>query len=131
MSAHDPPCPAVLQGWGKKKGRVRRNWKRRWLVLSSAKLEYYERNEKKAVRFLKGAIPLDLVISVSRYDGNKKRKHCISMSTVQRVYFIALSNGEERELWLNTINQLLRSNESAPASSTASREEEFHDVSLA
>ena len=142
-------CAILVEGWVKKKGNVRRNWKRRWMILREDSIEYYEKNSEKVRNILKGSIPIDQVISISRFEGKKKMKYCMALKTVNRVYYISVATAEEQERWLTVVSQHLRQQQPAnlyPSPSGGSLEilpnsdkdggipnpekEEFHDISL-
>jgi len=99
-----PPPPFVSRGWLMKKGRKRRNWKRRYFVLSDdwSSISYYEdeRCLKERGRVNLGGARCDLGL-----DYVPKRAHVFAFTVRARddVYHLECSSEGERQRWLRTL----------------------------
>lgn len=99
-----PPPPFVSRGWLMKKGRKRRNWKRRYFVLSEdwSAISYYEdeRCLKERGRVHLGGARCDLGL-----DYVPKRAHVFAFTLRARddVYHLECSSEGERQRWLRTL----------------------------
>jgi len=87
-----------MQGYLKKKGGDRRNWKKRWFVLTTVELSYWV----KPNRSQKGSIQLEDVKSVQNAS-SKKHKRCFSVTTESREYMIVAESDEQRTAWMNAL----------------------------
>ena len=99
----------VLEGWIVKRGAVRKNWKRRYLTLSRSHLRYYARGEgalRKQWDVLKGQIPTEDIVELTRMDKFKKRDNCIAISVPSRTYFLTTATAAECDLWLSTLQRM-------------------------
>jgi len=124
-----PPPPFVSRGWLMKKGRKRRNWKRRYFVLSDdwSSISYYEdeRCLKERGRVNLGGARCDLGL-----DYVPKRAHVFAFTVRARddVYHLECSSEGERQRWLRTLKT---ASTSARDDARAEVEEERRQARLA
>jgi len=83
-----------------KKGQKRRNWKRRWFVLQSDGLYYYESQEMKD---LKGGIQFTMGAVTIVNDNSRACAFFVQLG--QRRLFIQAASTEEQEDWMKAISQ--------------------------
>jgi hypothetical protein len=92
----------VKSGYLYKRGEKRKNWKKRWFVLRSAKLYYYK-NEKEyqLLRFIDMA-EVHTIAAVEL----KKAEHCFGISTSKRQYYVRASTSKEMQQWVDALRDV-------------------------
>ena len=80
-------------GWMYKRGRIRRNWKRRWFVLEGHDL-VYRTQPKGGAR--KGALLLDYGTSILNFP---RRPHSFAIRTPKRELVCAADSEEDKRAW--------------------------------
>jgi len=92
----------IREGWLRKEGGKRHNWKRRWFTLGDTnQLTYYESPDKK---HHKGTIDLTKAKLLASH---KKQKHGFGIICPKRTWYLAAVDNTEREVWLSTLGELL------------------------
>jgi len=92
----------VREGWLIKEGGKRHNWKKRWFTLGNTKqLTYYETRKKDNH---KGTIDLT---KAKLLRSHKKQKHGFGIICPKRTWYLAAVDNTEREIWLNTLEDML------------------------
>jgi len=92
----------VREGWLRKEGGKRHNWKKRWFTLGDTnQLTYYESPDKK---HHKGTIDLTKAKLLASH---KKQKHGFGIICPKRTWYLAAVDNTEREVWLCTLGELL------------------------
>ncbi|MBW0505444.1 hypothetical protein O181_045159 [Austropuccinia psidii MF-1] len=100
LEAHYPnPATVVRGGFARlKQGRLKSLiWSQRWLVLREQTLAFHKSQTSKA----SALISLKKVSSVTR---SNLRLYCLELATKDKSYYLAFSNKEELDSWLNDIN---------------------------
>ena len=94
----------VQQGWLTKQGRIVKNWKRRYFVLSNDKLVYYADAERKQI---KGFLNLfqSTIASICHL---KDRQHLFCVITQNRELKIQAGSAESQEEWIQIINEVVK-----------------------
>ena len=89
----------ITQGILEKRGHVRRNWKRRWFVLTPGLLKYYTDSN---LRVLKGTCHITCESSVKIVRGSSSRdfRFTVSCGRTGTVYEISTTSEEERTAWV-------------------------------
>ena len=114
---------AIKEGFLTKQGKVRKNWKKRFFVLTAVNLQYYR---SRTVRSLPQS-PLDSLLSMFQ-DGKpagtipvkntsielvpKKecgKDLCLSISTSDRTFLIYADTSSELEDWMQHLERVQRS----------------------
>jgi len=90
---------AQKAGFLTKEGGAIRTWKRRWCVLKNGAL-HYSKNQNSGDL---GMINLTEAGEIAHTDLRKKRKHCFSIVTPFRTYFICAESEKEKELWVKEL----------------------------
>lgn len=92
----------VKSGYLYKRGEKRKNWKKRWFVLRSAKLYYYK-NEKEyqLLRF----IDMTEVHTIAPVE-LKKVEHCFGISTSKRQYYVRATTEKEMQSWVEALRDV-------------------------
>lgn len=92
----------VKSGYLYKRGEKRKNWKKRWFVLRSAKLYYYK-NEKEyqLLRFI-DMTEVHTIASVEL----KKVEHCFGISTSKRQYYVRATSAKEMTSWVDALRDV-------------------------
>jgi len=105
----------VRSGWLTKEGYKRKNWKRRWFVLSQdGKLSYYkEAAEAKPLKILNVA-----GIKVRKLD-HPTKAYCFELSLPKRVFLLCADNNEAVQLWVEDVSKVANS---SPLSSSGGLE---------
>eukprot|EP01117_Protostelium_nocturnum_P016148 TRINITY_DN6339_c0_g1_i1.p1 TRINITY_DN6339_c0_g1~~TRINITY_DN6339_c0_g1_i1.p1 ORF type:complete len:353 (+),score=151.78 TRINITY_DN6339_c0_g1_i1:81-1061(+) len=93
----------VKEGFLVKQGKVVKNWKTRWFVLTEASLNYYNNQEKK---HLKRSIPMTTIMSC-RVDPKLSTRFYIH--TKDRVFKCVTGDQGDRKDWAMKINKTLLS----------------------
>lgn len=91
-------------GYLYKKGAKRRNWKRRWFVLSGKTLRYFPSSDK--MKEPLGEIDLGKAVEVHKEfvaEGPVDQRYMFSIATPGRTYFMAAHSEAELEGWLRTL----------------------------
>mmetsp|Transcript_25294 Transcript_25294/g.66145 ORF Transcript_25294/g.66145 Transcript_25294/m.66145 type:complete len:757 (+) Transcript_25294:91-2361(+) len=90
-----------------KLGGTRKNWKKRWFVLTEGLVAYYS----KPNGALKGTIPVGLIAGVrrARTQAECSRKYALLVQTVDRKYQFQANNSGERDEWIEAISSVLPS----------------------
>jgi len=92
----------IREGWLRKEGGVRHNWKKRWFTLGSTKqLTYYETADKEVH---KGTIDLT---KAKLMPSHTKQKHGFGIVCPDRKWYLAAVDNVEREVWLSTLESML------------------------
>lgn len=97
-------------GFLTKKGKMFKQWKKYWFVLSDGYMSYYRTAQASTPA---GVIDLQDVISVDEWvdlkpdkeKGKKKEENCFSVITVQRSLLFQAASNEERNEWVNLIRR--------------------------
>lgn len=98
----------LKEGWLSKKGKVVKNWKKRWFVLDGNALSYYEKPGKKHL----GTIDLSKATSVDvNNDLKNKNSFKIVLPNV-RTYIIVAENEKDCSDWMNILKSCI--NKKAP-----------------
>lgn len=89
----------ITQGLLEKRGHIRRNWKRRWFVLSPGLLQYYTDSN---LRTLKGTCHITRESSVKHVRGTSSRdcRFTLSCGRTGKVFEISAASEEERRTWV-------------------------------
>jgi len=104
----------IKEGWLKKEGGKRKNWKDRWFILTSSTLSYYEKrrgeNEKLNLGAAKGVIDLSTIKEVHNRKEYKGTADTIALYVPPRVYHCQLitksqSVGTDLDDWANVIRE--------------------------
>jgi PH domain len=92
----------VKSGYLYKRGEKRKNWKKRWFVLRSAKLYYYK-NEKEyqLLRF----IDMTEVHTIAAVE-LKKVEYCFGISTSKRQYYVRATSAKEMQSWVDALRDV-------------------------
>lgn len=99
-----PPNTIVLEGYLQKKGRMVRSWKTRWIVLTKSDLSYYVDETKEVKR---GSYHFTADTQIQIEDGRTNRLKFGLTSPTSRTRVFLTSNEESRELWVNTLQEVL------------------------
>jgi len=92
----------IREGWLRKEGGRRHNWKKRWFTLGDTnQLTYYESPDKKDH---KGTIDLTKAKLLASHE---KQKHGFGIICPNRTWYLAAVDNTEREVWLSTLGELL------------------------
>lgn len=105
----------VLQGWLDKKGRIMKTWRRRWVVLRSSKLEYFV--DQDCTR-KKGELILTPDTRVLSRDG-RRHHHKFSIWTRDRLLHCSAYNTDDREDWINVLEDTIRKLQPVNATKTS------------
>jgi hypothetical protein len=97
-------------GFLTKKGKMFKQWKKYWFVLSDGYMSYYRTAQATTPA---GVIDLQDVISVDEWvdpkpekeKSKKKEESCFSVITVQRTLLFQAASNEERNEWVNLIRR--------------------------
>eukprot|EP01090_Pellita_catalonica_P017651 TRINITY_DN5375_c0_g1_i1.p1 TRINITY_DN5375_c0_g1~~TRINITY_DN5375_c0_g1_i1.p1 ORF type:complete len:289 (-),score=34.58 TRINITY_DN5375_c0_g1_i1:53-919(-) len=91
-------------GYLMKKGGKRKNWKRRWFVLTQKTLCYYEREP----RGNDGRKPLGVISLRNTFIiPSSEKLHCFALTTTNRTYLCAADNDREMGDWIEKISKHL------------------------
>lgn len=93
----------IKEGYLKKEGGKRKNWRRRWCVLqpSTGKLFYHQKKSGK----LKGQISLKYCGEIKPIN-YKKKKFCFSIETPERHWHICAESGKEMQEWIDELKKV-------------------------
>lgn len=94
----------LFEGWLEKKGSFIANWKRRWFVLSSSKLEYYV-EENKATK--KGDIVVNETTKVLTRDGST-HAYKFGVMSGTRILELSADTDKDRIDWMDKIQTLVK-----------------------
>jgi hypothetical protein len=89
------------KGWLFKKGRVAKNWKRRWFMLSQDTLHYYKSNDDSSD--WKGAIDIDQMTLASQNEEDEDGKFYFMVKTKGQVLELYTDSDEARLRWMDAI----------------------------
>lgn len=81
----------------------RKNWKKRWFVLSEDRLEYFK-SESELDRPL-GVIMLSDYIALHD-DEESKKPYCFLLETIPRIYRISANTKKDMDAWMNSLRKL-------------------------
>jgi len=90
----------------KKQGGKWKSWNPRWCVLTEKALYYFKSEPPKADDEPEGGLWLD-ECDISPGEDKLKKKHCFSIVTHGRVYFIIANSGQEMHDWMNIVHELI------------------------
>lgn len=92
----------IREGWLRKEGGKRHNWKKRWFTLGTTKqLTYYETPDKE---IHKGTIDLT---KAKLMPSHNKQKYGFAIVCPKRTWYIAAIDNAERQVWLSTLEVML------------------------
>ena len=92
----------LRQGWMMKKGNNRRNWKRRFFILTENVFHYYENMEKIGARKPLGMIALEPGFTVKEGVG----ENLFFVPTAERTWEFKCESGEDMVGWLKELREL-------------------------
>lgn len=92
----------IHNGWLEKKGRVMKNWKRRWFILRSTILEYYD--GQSGVK--KGDIEITIDTKVLMRDGTT-HLFKFGIQTGDRILELSTDCDDERLRWMDAIHRVV------------------------
>jgi Leucine-rich repeat (LRR) protein len=92
----------IRSGWFTKKGGNRRNWKKRFFVLTTKAIKYFPSEDAKTP---KGSIGLSEVIKVD-VKADDKRDYLLTITTKTRTYLIHSENKTELESWKSALEPI-------------------------
>ncbi|KAJ6226607.1 tandem ph domain containing protein [Anaeramoeba flamelloides] len=104
---------AYLAGFGNKKGRVNKGWKKRWFILNKDRLRYFKQqqplDEILHFELPLGSICLTNNIKVFRPEKKlvNKRKNCFAIQTTKRTFYIQPLNNSADD-WISKIQDNIR-----------------------
>jgi len=101
--------PTDFEGYMTKCGGSIHSWKKRWFVLKGNQLFYFKNNT--ALR-AKGVIVMSHESLIREEE--KHKKNCISISTLNRVFFMYSETTQEHQNWLNKLISVLEVIKSTP-----------------
>src|SRR3989338_11493856 len=104
---------SLMEGWITKEGGSIKTWKKRWMVLTPGRLDYFEKDEKKGKCDLKGSLAIPEISSVSEVVKYKGKRFCMAFATQKRVYYICAASLEDRSRWFALVVPLLNQQPSA------------------
>lgn len=109
----------LKNGFLTKEGAVRRNWKRRWFVLTADTISYYKA-EKDTNRDGKdlGTIFLKEVSTVNPTN-YKKQQFCLAVATPKRTYYLCADSDAEMAEWQEAIQNQVDVIKGRPVGTTA------------
>ena len=89
----------IMQGMLEKRGHIRRNWKRRWFVLTPGYLTYYTRSNQQV---LKGTCYITRESTVKHVRGTSARdfRFTLSCGRTGKVFEISAADEEEMTMWV-------------------------------
>lgn len=98
----------VKQGWGVKRGHVRKNWKRRYFVLYSNGFSYYKSDkDDEAIR----TIPIDEILTIkvgSEENGDHdNRENLFMVVTTDKMYYVQVDSSDEMSSWVSSFNNVI------------------------
>jgi len=96
---------ALKSGFLVKRGANRKNWKKRWFVLTSEKFMYFKNTTSSVTNPLGEILLSECSACEICYDW--KKDHCFVLKTPKRNYFIYTESNEEMQSWMNSLNQAL------------------------
>ncbi|KAJ3427746.1 chascon isoform d-related [Anaeramoeba flamelloides] len=108
-----PDKGAYMAGFGKKKGRVNKGWKKRWFILTKDRLRYFKRkqplDEILHFELPLGSISLSNQVKVFRPEKKlvNKRKNCFAVKTQKRTFYIQPLNNSADD-WISKIEDNIR-----------------------
>ena len=120
----------LCEGWVIKKGAIVKNWKKRWMVLNTEALTYYEGNDH--LQKEKGTIPICEMVSFStekpvlkstNRSGRAETNplHVLSVERVTgRLFLFQVESPEDFEAWKLALSSILPSSSSSSSSSPSS-----------
>lgn len=105
FDSHGEPAyrlPAIKTGFGVKQGGMRKNWKRRYFVLTEQNILYF--SSKKAKEPL-GVIPRNDIQEVKVSTKHPTRDNLYEIVTTKRTFYIQCDNPEEMASWIEVIKK--------------------------
>jgi hypothetical protein len=94
----------IREGWVEKRSQYLRQWRRRWLVLSSAALQTFKARDTADVPTL--YIEADDVLRVIRADHEVQRLYSFKVLTPNQSFFFTVENEQELNDWMRCISQM-------------------------
>ena len=82
-----------------KRGGSRKSWKTRWFTLTPTELRYSAGPKKAPKGLIHLATVEDVVINV-----DQKKKHCFSVATPERTYYIYAKTRDDMHDWIEAVN---------------------------
>eukprot|EP00736_Rhodelphis_marinus_P010304 Rmarinus@m.2661 len=111
-----PQKNIIKEGYLLKEGHLKKNWKKRWFVVSPSEITYYEDHTKKR---LKGSVPLG-TCTITPPKNERKEEHSfrISSNNIKGVgiygeypkYILAAETAEEKKEWFDLLTRLADTN---------------------
>jgi len=94
-------------GWLEKRGKVRKNWTRRYFVLKDNELKYYKSD--KPTERSQGKIILDGCTVEIAPESKYGRKFCFELTAPlqNRIFVIVAENGTSLQEWMNAIRRAM------------------------
>lgn len=89
----------IHAGWMKKEGGIRKNWTRRYCVLSGGSLKYYKQKDASAPA---GVVELGQAIAVRALPSGELpgHPHALHIITPKRTYIFSAESAAEQEAWI-------------------------------
>lgn len=104
-STDETICGYLWKSSGREKNKPK-GFQKRWFRLSPSGLLYYKsKNETKP---LKPVIPLENILSIVEAPDDVKKPHALQLVTQRRTFYLIASNDDERNVWLDAFNYLMR-----------------------
>lgn len=97
----------LKQGWGIKRGHVRKNWKRRYFILYSNGFSYYKSDkDDEAIR----TIPIDEILTakVGSEENSDSRENLFMVATTDKIYYVQVDSSEEMSSWVSNFEDALK-----------------------
>eukprot|EP01006_Ploeotia_vitrea_P015596 TRINITY_DN45224_c0_g1_i1.p2 TRINITY_DN45224_c0_g1~~TRINITY_DN45224_c0_g1_i1.p2 ORF type:complete len:402 (-),score=198.86 TRINITY_DN45224_c0_g1_i1:64-1269(-) len=96
----------VKEGELTKQGGSFKSWKKRWFVLTQDGVLYYFKSKPEPTQTAEGGIRLQNC-GVSDASAHTKKKHCISLMTSERVFFMVAQSQPEMHEWTIAIRKAI------------------------
>jgi len=109
----------LKQGFLTKEGAVRRNWKKRWFVLTADSISYYkgEKDVGKKEKDL-GTFKL-LEVNTVNPTNYKKQQFCLAVATPKRTYYMCAESESDMKAWQEAIQNQVDVMKGRPIGTTA------------
>nr|XP_039262641.1 pleckstrin homology domain-containing family A member 1-like [Styela clava] len=102
----------IKEGWAVKQGHVRKNWKRRFFILTTKGFTYHKTDhDRDPIR----TIPLSDILAAkvdSNIPSSFNKDNLFMVVTTERIYYIQADNQQEMESWVKAFNDIVHTTKS-------------------